>query len=177
MTLIEDIVIRKILDSRGNPTVEVEVYTLSGYGRAAAPAGKSTGIHEVKAYPAGGIDAGIKYFKERMENLMGMDATRQEDIDAMLHEIDGTQDFSMLGGNIAVAVSLAVAKAAANSLGLPFYQYLGGVYANMLPKPVGNVLGEENMLLEAPPFRRCLRFLSVTAPEIMCSPMPKFTEF
>ena len=141
MSLIEDIVIRKILDSRGNPTVEVEVYTLSGYGRAAAPAGKSTGKYEVKAYPAGGIDAGIKYFKERMENLMGMDATRQEEIDAMLHEIDGTQDFSMLGGNIAVAVSLAVAKAAANSLGLPFYQYLGGVYTNRLPKPVGNVLG------------------------------------
>ena len=141
MTLIEDIVIRKILDSRGNPTVEVEVYTLSGYGRAAAPAGKSTGKHEVKAYPAGGIDAGIKYFKEKMDNLIGMDATRQEDVDAMLHEIDGTENFSMLGGNIAVAVSLAVAKAAANSLGLPFYQYLGGVYATKVPKPVGNVLG------------------------------------
>jgi len=141
MTLIEDIVIRKILDSRGNPTVEVEVYTLSGYGRAAAPAGKSTGKHEVKAYPAGGIDAGIKYFKEKMDNLIGMDATRQEDVDAMLHEIDGTENFSMLGGNIAVAVSLAVAKAAANSLGLPFYQYLGGVYATKVPNPVGNVLG------------------------------------
>ncbi len=141
MTLIEDIVIRKILDSRGNPTVEVEVYTLSGYGRAAAPAGKSTGLHEVKAYPAGGIDVGIKYFKDRMDNLIGMDATQQEDIDAMLHEIDGTRDFSMLGGNIAVAVSLAVAKAAANSLGLSFYQYLGGIYARKLPKPVGNVLG------------------------------------
>ncbi len=141
MTLIEDIVIRKILDSRGNATVEVEVYTLNGYGRAAAPAGKSTGKHEVKAYPAGGIDAGIKYFKEKMDDLIGMDATMQEDIDAILHEIDGTDDFSMLGGNIATAVSLAVAKAAANSLGLPFYQYLGGTFANRIPKPVGNVLG------------------------------------
>ncbi len=141
MTLIEDIVTRKILDSRGNPTVEVEVYTLSGYGRAAAPAGKSTGKHEVLAYPAGGIDAGIKYFHERMDNLMGMDATEQEEVDKILHEIDGTENFSMMGGNIAVAVSLAVAKAAASALGLPFYQYLGGVYAGNIPKPVGNVLG------------------------------------
>jgi len=141
MTLIEDIVLRKILDSRGNATVEAEVYTLNGYGRAAAPAGKSTGKHEVKAYPAGGIDAGIKYFKERMDNLIGMDSTQQEDVDAILHEIDGTDDFSMLGGNVAIAISLAVAKAAANSLGLPFYQYLGGAFARSIPKPVGNVLG------------------------------------
>jgi len=141
MTLIEDIVLRKILDSRGNPTVEAEVYTLNGYGRAAAPAGKSTGKHEVKAYPSGGIDKGIEYFKERMDNFIGMDSTQQEDIDAMLHEIDGTDNFSMLGGNVAIAISLAVAKAAANSLGLPFYQYLGGAFANRIPKPVGNVLG------------------------------------
>ncbi|OYT58153.1 enolase, partial [Euryarchaeota archaeon ex4484_178] len=141
MTLIEDIVLRKILDSRGNATVEVEVYTLNGYGRAAAPAGKSTGKHEVKAYPPEGIDAGIRYFKERMDNLIGMDSTQQEDIDAILHEIDGTEDFSMLGGNVAIAISLAVAKAAANSLRLPFYQYLGGAFARSIPKPVGNVLG------------------------------------
>ncbi len=141
MTLIEDIIVRKILDSRGNPTVEVEVYTLNGYGRAAAPAGKSTGRHEVKAYPEGGVDAGIEYFKERMDNLIGMDSTQQEDVDAILHEIDDTPDFSLMGGNVAIAVSLAVAKAAANSLGLPFYQYLGGVFAGGIPKPVGNVLG------------------------------------
>ncbi len=141
MTLIEDIVIRKILDSRGKPTVEVEVYTLSGYGRAAAPAGKSTGKHEVKAYPRGGIDEGIRYFKDRMDNFIGMDSTQQEDVDFLLHEIDNTPDFSMLGGNVAVALSLAVAKAAASSLGLPLYQYLGGIYAKSIPKPVGNVLG------------------------------------
>jgi len=141
MSLIEDIVIRKILDSRGNPTVEIEVYTLNGYGRAAAPAGKSTGKHEVKAYPPGGIDEGISFFKENMVNFIGMDATQQRDIDAMLHEIDKTPDFSRLGGNIAVAFSLAVAKAAASSLGLPLYQYLGGIYATNIPKPVGNVLG------------------------------------
>ncbi len=141
MTLIEDIIVRKILDSRGNQTVEIDVYTLNGFGRAAAPAGKSTGKHEVKAYPRGGIDEGIKYFKERLDHFIGMDATQQEDVDAILHEIDKTPDFSMLGGNIAVTFSLAVAKAAASSLALPLYQYLGGIYAKEIPKPVGNVLG------------------------------------
>ncbi len=142
MTYIEDVNIRKILDSRGNPTVEIEIYTLSGgFGRAAAPAGKSTGKHEVYAYPQGGIDAGIKYLKERMDNFIGMDVTEQRDIDAMLHEIDGTDNFAMLGGNIAVAFSLATAKAAADVLGLSLYRYLGGIYADTIPKPVGNVLG------------------------------------
>ncbi len=142
MSYIEDVKIRKILDSRGNPTVEVEVYTMSGgFGRAAAPAGKSTGKHEVKAYPQGEIDAGIKYLKERLDNFIGMDATEQREIDHLLHEIDGTENFSMLGGNVAVAVSLAVAKAAADVLGLSLYQYLGGIYASNIPKPVGNVLG------------------------------------
>jgi len=141
MSLIEDITIRKILDSRGNQTVEFDVYTLSGFGRAAAPAGKSTGKHEVKAYPLGGIDEGIEYFKEHISNFVGMDATQQRDIDALLHEIDKTSDFSNLGGNIAVTFSLAVAKAAASSLGLSLYEYLGGIYATNIPKPVGNVLG------------------------------------
>ena len=142
MSYIEDVKIRKILDSRGNPTVEIEVYTMSGgFGRAAAPAGKSTGKHEVKAYPQGGIDAGIKYLKERLDNFIGMDATEQREIDHLLHEIDGTENFSMLGGNLAVAVSLAVSKAAADVLGLPLYRYLGGIYASNIPKPVGNVLG------------------------------------
>ena len=141
MTLIEDIAIRKILDSRGNPTVEIEVYTLHGFGRAAAPAGKSTGRHEVKAYPVAGIDAGIHYFKERVDNFIGMDATQQSDVDAMLHELDHTSDFSVMGGNISVAFSLAVAKAAASALGLPLYRYIGGTYAKNIPKPVGNVLG------------------------------------
>ncbi|NPA74762.1 MAG: phosphopyruvate hydratase [Euryarchaeota archaeon] len=141
MTLIESIEIRKILDSRGNPTVEVDVYTIHGFGRAAAPAGKSTGIHEVKAYPPGGIDAGIKFLKEHMDNFIGMDATMQSEIDAVLHEIDQTPNFSRLGGNIAVALSLAVAKAAASSLGMSLYRYLGGAYATDIPKPVGNVLG------------------------------------
>ncbi len=142
MTYIEDVKIRKILDSRGNPTVEIDIYTLSGgFGRAAAPAGKSTGKYEVQAYPQGGIDAGIKYLKERIDNFIGMDVTEQRDIDAMLHEIDGTENFSMLGGNIAVAFSLATAKAAADVLGLSLYRYLGGLYADIIPKPVGNVLG------------------------------------
>ncbi len=141
MTLIEDIDIRKILDSRGNATVEVDIYTLNGFGRAAAPAGKSTGKHEVKAYPDGGIDSGIKYFKDRIDNFIGMDSMDQESVDSLLHDIDTTEDFSMLGGNIAVAVSIANAKAAADSLALPLYRYLGGTYANKVPKPVGNVIG------------------------------------
>ena len=141
MTLIEDIKIRKILDSRGNTTVEVDIYTLNGFGRAAAPAGKSTGKHEVKAYPEGGVDAGIKYLKERVDNFIGMDSMDQESIDMLLHDIDGTDNFSMLGGNIAVAISMAVAKAAANALNLPLYRYLGGAYANEIPKPVGNIIG------------------------------------
>jgi enolase len=142
MTFIDDVKIRKILDSRGNPTVEVEVYTLSGgFGRAAAPAGKSTGKHEVRAYPQGGIDAAIKFLKDRLDNFIGMDATQQRDIDALLHEIDGTYNFSLLGGNIAVAFSLAVAKAAASTLEIPLYRYLGGIYASEIPKPVGNVFG------------------------------------
>ena len=141
MTLIEDIKIRKILDSRGNTTVEVDIYALNGFGRAAAPAGKSTGKHEVKAYPEGGIDIGIKYFKERIDNFIGMDSMDQEGIDYLLHEIDKTEDFSMLGGNIAVAISIANAKAAADSLDIPLYRYLGGTYANEIPKPVGNIIG------------------------------------
>ncbi len=141
MTLIEDITVRKILDSRGNPTVEVEVYTIHGFGKAAAPAGKSTGKHEVRAYPPGGMDAGIKYLMEHADSMIGMDAVMQEDVDAAIHEIDHTPDFSMLGGNIAVALSLAVAKAAASALGMSLFRYLGGTYATNIPKPVGNVLG------------------------------------
>ena len=141
MSLIEDIEIRKILDSRGNQTVEVEIYTTSGFGRAAAPAGKSTGKYEVKAYPPRGVDEGIKYFMANMEDFIGMDSMDQEGIDSLLHEIDKTPNFSNLGGNIAAAISLANAKAAANSLALPLYQYLGGIYAINIPHPVGNVIG------------------------------------
>ncbi len=142
MTLIEEILIRKILDSRGNPTVEVDVYTQSGFGSASAPSGVSRGINEVKAFPKNGVDLAIQGFKENIApNLIKRDVTEQEEIDALLQELDGTEDFSNMGGNVAIATSLAIAKAAAFALGLPLYRYLGGAFATSIPFPLGNVLG------------------------------------
>lgn len=142
MTNITDMGIRKILDSRGNPTVEVEVLTESGYGIAAAPAGASTGIHEVQSYKNNNIDDSIEAFKTLVvPELLEMDSTYQRDIDAILHEIDGTENFSKLGGNVAVATSLAVAKAAADAIGVPLYHHLGGSMKKDLPRPFGNVIG------------------------------------
>ena len=142
MTEIEDVVIRKILDSRGNPTVEVEIFTKSGYGRASAPSGASTGAHEVVALPKSGIDSAIDYYRDNIASkLLGKDVTEQEDMDSLLHELDGTGNFSKIGGNLAVATSLACAKAGAFCLGLPLYHYLGGAFANKTPFPLGNVFG------------------------------------
>lgn len=142
MTIIEDIAIRKIVDSRGRPTVEVDIYTDEAYGSAAAPSGASTGTHEVKAFPDNGIDSGIDIFENKLvPQIIGMDSLEQETLDAILHEIDGTSDFSALGGNIAIATSLAAAKAAAHSLDLPFYVYLGGIRSRRMPQPLSNVLG------------------------------------
>ncbi|MCX8173577.1 MAG: phosphopyruvate hydratase [Thermoplasmata archaeon] len=142
MSEIEDIKIRKILDSRGNPTVEVEIFTLDGgYGRSAAPSGASTGKHEVCAYPAKGLDFAIEQFrKKHIPKLLGMEVTAQEEFDAMLHELDATDNFSNMGGNVAAATSLAVAFAAASEYGMPLYRYLGGAFARTLPLPFGNVL-------------------------------------
>lgn len=141
MTMIEDIRIRKILDSRGNQTVEVEVLTEHGYGICAAPSGASTGKYEVESYPKGDMDLGIKNCDNFFDELIGYDAHYQSEIDAILHEIDGTDNFSKIGGNISVAISLAVAKAAANSMSLPLYEYLGGSMVKSLPYPLSNVLG------------------------------------
>jgi len=143
LTIIEDVVIRKILDSRGNPTVEVEIYTPDGFGSAMAPSGASTGAHEVKAFPSGGVDDSIAIFRSEVaDELAGMDAAYQSDIDELLHSIDGTSDFSRLGGNAAVAASLAAANAAANSLGIPLYRHIGGLASRRrMPLPLGNVLG------------------------------------
>lgn len=142
---IKKIVARKILDSRGNPTIEVEVSVEGkavGFGRAAAPSGASTGKHEVMAFPSGGPDASIDMVNKVVASkLVGESPERQDNIDSLLHEIDGTPNFSKLGGNAAVAVSMAVAKAAASSLGIPLYKYLGGDGASYLPYPLGNVLG------------------------------------
>jgi len=142
MTTIEEIVIRKIMDSRGRPTVEVEVYTPDGVGVAAAPSGASTGEHEVVAFPEKGIDAAIEQFRKIViPELLDLDTVDQRYIDKLLHELDGTPNFSKLGGNLTVATSLAVAKAAADSLCMPLYAYLGGTFAHKLPYPMGNVIG------------------------------------
>jgi len=142
MTLIEDIVIRKILDSRGNPTVEVEVWTESGFGRFGAPSGASTGVHEVAALPKVGIDKAIELFREEIvPTFIGFDSLEQEELDLQLTEIDGTDDLSRIGGNLIVAMSLANAKAASDALGMPFYRFVGGMMNCELPYPMGNVLG------------------------------------
>jgi enolase len=142
MPSIEAVEIRKVLNSRGEPTVEVDVLADGALGRAAAPSGASTGTHEAQAFPEGGVDVGIARFREEVEpRLIGLEATAQKDTDRLLQVIDGTPNFSRIGGNVAVAASLAVAKAAAGSLGLPLYRYVGGAFAHRLPHPMGNVIG------------------------------------
>ncbi|MBS7643342.1 phosphopyruvate hydratase [Candidatus Bathyarchaeota archaeon] len=140
-TVIEDVRGRIIFDSRGSETLEVDVITMGGFGRAAAPAGKSVGRFEVASYPARGINHAVRQVEEVIApELIGMNADEQEIIDNLLHEIDGTANFSNIGGNTAYAVSLAVAEAAASSRGIPLFQHLAGVTANEFPHPLGNVL-------------------------------------
>jgi enolase len=143
MAKISSIKIRKILDSRGNPTVEVDVFAEEHIvGRAAAPGGASKGTFEVKDYPKEGIDFGIKKFKSDVApKLLGFDLYDQQGIDGLLHEIDGTEDFSAIGGNIAIATSLAFAKAAAKSKNTELYATLLGNNKAVMPFPVGNVIG------------------------------------
>ncbi len=142
MSEIIDIIYRKILDSRGNATLEVDVVTADGFGRAAAPSGASTGAHEVAPWPKGGVDQAIELAEDLIvPELEGVDCTLQRDIDELLTQIDGTPNFSNIGGNTAVATSLAVARAAASGLGMPLYAYLGGTFISRLPRPLGNVLG------------------------------------
>ncbi len=149
-TTIELITGQEILDSRGNPTVEVEVVLADGsWGRAAVPSGASTGIHEAlelrdgdkKRYNGKGVLKAVANVNDIIsENLFDWDATDQKAIDAELLKLDGTPNKSKLGANAILGVSLAVAKAAANSLGLPLYRYIGGVYAHVLPVPMMNIL-------------------------------------
>jgi enolase len=149
-TTIESISAIEILDSRGNPTLEVEVVLADGsWGRAAVPSGASTGIHEAlelrdgdKArYLGKGVQKAVANVNGVIaEALSGWDALDQKAIDAELIALDGTPNKSHLGANAILGVSLAVAKAAANSLGLPLYRYLGGVYAHTLPVPMMNIL-------------------------------------
>ena len=141
-SIIEEVVARKLFNSRGRETIEVDIITADGFGSIAAPAGASTGKAEVVSYPKGGVDSALKKFEELIvPELIGMDAEEQNDIDALLHEIDDTSNFSNIGGNTAFAVSVANAEAAATSFDLPLFKYLSGYLGNELPCPLGNVLG------------------------------------
>jgi len=139
MTIIEAIELRVILDSRGNPTVEADVYTTNGFGRAAAPAGASTGSREAKVRPP--EDAVESATINVLPALIGTDASDQAGFDDQIRDLDGTADFSAIGANVAVALSLANAKAAAASAGMPLFRYLGGAFVNEMPLPLGNVIG------------------------------------
>jgi len=140
--IIESMAARSLFDSRGNPTVEVEIVTKGGYGSALAPSGASAGAHEVVSYPKGGVDEGVRLLKAMIEpRLVGFDSSETTTIDGLLHELDGTKDFSRLGGNICLAVSLAAAKAASASRKIPLHELLSGNTAAYLPHPLGNVIG------------------------------------
>lgn len=149
MSMIIKVHARQILDSRGNPTVEVDVVTENGIlGRAAVPSGASTGEHEAvelrdggKAFMGKGVLKAVENVNTTIASeLVGMSVFEQNAIDKMMIELDGTPNKSNLGANAILGVSLAVAKAAANELGMPLYRYVGGVSANTLPVPMMNII-------------------------------------
>ena len=150
MSEITHIQARQILDSRGNPTIEAEVFTEDGgFGRAAVPSGASTGIHEaaelrdneMDVYLGKGVMQAVENVNGQIsEALEGMEVCAQNEIDAMMIDMDGTPNKSRLGANAILAVSLACARAAADELGMPLYKYVGGVNANVLPVPMMNIL-------------------------------------
>jgi len=177
---------REILDSRGNPTVEAEVRLEGGsYGRAAVPSGASTGVHEAlelrdgdkTRYNGKGVIQAVNHINNEIaKTVIGLNALNQSEIDNALLELDGTPNKSKLGANATLGVSLAVARAAANVVGLPLYRYLGGVKARVLPVPMFNILNggvhatwqgtdfQEFMIapVGAPTFREALRWGSET---------------
>lgn len=149
MSTIVSVHARQILDSRGNPTVEVDVITDQGFlGRAAVPSGASTGEHEAvelrdgeKAFLGKGVLKAVENVNTIIaEHIVGLDAVEQNAIDQLMIELDGTSNKSNLGANAILGVSLAVAKAAAAELGMPLYRYIGGVSANTLPVPMMNII-------------------------------------
>lgn len=151
LSMIVDVVAREILDSRGNPTVEVDVLLDDGsFGRAAVPSGASTGAYEAcelrdttkkKRYMGKGVLKAVSNVNDIIApEVLGMDALAQEEIDKLMIDLDGTPNKSKLGANAILGVSLAVAKAAAVSCDLPLYRYVGGCNANMLPVPMMNIL-------------------------------------
>ncbi|MBI3160396.1 MAG: phosphopyruvate hydratase [Chloroflexi bacterium] len=149
-TTIRSILGRQVLDSRGNPTIEVDVRLADGsLGRAAVPSGASTGLHEAlelrdgekDRYGGKGVFKAVVNVNETIAGaLVGMDATRQRDVDQAMLDLDGTPNKAKLGANAILGVSLATAKAAAAALGQPLYRYLGGVHAHILPVPMLNIL-------------------------------------
>jgi enolase len=181
-TTIETVFAREVLDSRGNPTIEVEVTLFDGsWGRAIVPSGASTGIHEALElrdgdhgrYRGKGVIKAVENVNNEIaELLLGWDSTEQREIDLAMIECDGTQNKSRLGANAILGTSLAVAYAAAASVGLPLYRYIGGVFAHVLPVPMLNILNggthtgwqstdfQEFMImpLGAPNFREGLRW-------------------
>ena len=150
MALIEDVLAREVLDSRGNPTVEVEVLLEDGTeGRAIVPSGASTGVHEAvelrdgdkERYLGKGTLTAVKNVNEIIANeVIGLDPFDQPGLDKLLIELDGTPNKGNLGANAILGVSLAVARAAAASVGMPLFQYLGGVNGKVLPVPMMNIL-------------------------------------
>lgn len=180
ITAIEDVVAREILDSRGNPTIEVEVLLMGGErGVAAVPSGASTGAHEAvelrdndqSRYGGKGVLTAVINVSETIrEAIVGLEATDQVTLDELMIELDGTPNKGSLGANAILGVSLAIAKAAANAMQRPLYRYLGGVSARTLPVPMMNILNggkhadnstdmQEYMILPvgAPSFREALR--------------------
>ncbi|HEY2408571.1 MAG TPA: phosphopyruvate hydratase [Polyangiaceae bacterium] len=146
---IVQVTAREILDSRGNPTVEAEVQTSSGFGRAAVPSGASTGEHEAielrdgdkKRFMGKGVKQAVANVNEKLgPAIIGLSALDQQGIDRRLLELDGTANKSKLGANSILAVSMAVARAAADTVGLPLWRYLGGVQARVLPTPLMNII-------------------------------------
>ncbi|NLG27079.1 MAG: phosphopyruvate hydratase, partial [Chloroflexi bacterium] len=181
MTTITSVYAREILDSRGNPTVEAEVELMSGaVGTAAVPSGASTGVHEAaelrdgdpKRYGGKGVAQAVENVIDVIgPELEDMDALDQVGIDELMCELDGTPNKGKLGANAILAVSMAVAKAAAQAVGLPLYRYLGGVSARTLPVPMMNILNggkhaadstdlQEFMIMPvgAPSFKECVRW-------------------
>ncbi|MDR1256575.1 MAG: phosphopyruvate hydratase, partial [Spirochaetaceae bacterium] len=150
MSTIEFVTAREILDSRGNPTVEVDVVLEDGsFGRAAVPSGASTGEYEAvelrdgdkERYQGKGVLKAVDNVNEKIaDEIIGLDAFDQTDIDRTMIELDGTENKASLGANAMLGVSMAVARAAAESAGLPLYKYLGGIHTTLLPVPMANII-------------------------------------
>ncbi len=139
---ILDVRARKVIDSRGNYTVEASVILDYSTGVCSAPSGASTGATEMQAFPKGGADESLKFFEKNLrDKLTGFNALDQAGLDTLIREVDGSEYLSNLGGNLATAISLANAKAVAASLDIPLYRYVGGALARSLPRPMGNVIG------------------------------------